>query len=231
MQGAEDVCLRAKRAFKSFYFAKDNFVVKNELHDIYDMLIKYGARFNIHNENGGEMFLSAVSKQNADLCKKLYKHGTTINTKDCPNPSVSFKKAILRIFEGELKEIFNSLANDFGNFKSLIAWVDKENQTLLHHLIRNRNDKLCEKLITDGINIATKDREGNFALHGAAEVNGVDIIKLLIKHKADIKAKNNDQKTALRLAAENQCKEAYDYLKGYDDDKSVNYEEYLLYFS
>ena len=226
MQGAKDVCLRAE---KNLNFSEAlTFVVENELHEMYDMLMENGARFNIHNENGGKMFLLAVSKQNIDLCKKLYRDGATINTKDCPNPSGSFKKAILRIFEGELMEIFNSLANDFGNFKS---WVDKENQTLLHDLIRSRNDKLCAKLITDGINIAIKDREGNFPLHVAAEVNGVNIIELLINNKADIKARNNDQKTALRLAAENSCKEAYDTLQLYDNDNSVKYEEYLPYFS
>ena len=86
-------------------------------------------------------------------------------------------------------------------------------------------------MIADGINVTTKDREGNFPLHVAAEVNGVDIIKLLINNKTVINARNNDQKTALRLAAENCCKEAYDTLKEYDDDNSVKYEEYLPYFS
>ena len=226
LQGAQDVCIRAN---KNINFSNALiFVVENELDEMYDMLIKCGARFNIHNENGGKIFFLAVSKQSVDMCKKLYRDGTTENTRDCPYPSVSFKMAILRIFKNELMEIFNSLANYFVNLKS---WFDKENQTLLHDLIRSRNYKLCEKLITDGINITTKDREGNFPLHVAAEVNYVDIIKLLIENKADIKARNNDQKTALRLAAENSCKEAYDILQLYDDDKSVNYEEYLPYFS
>ena len=226
LKGAEDLCVRANQ---NLNFSESLiFVVKNELHGMYDMLIKYGARFNIFNENGGKMFYFAVYKQNVDLCKKLFRDGMTKNTKDCPNPSVSFKKAILKIFRNELMEIFNSLANYFCNFKS---WIDKENQMLLHDLIRSRNYALCEKLITDGIDITTKDSEGNLALHVAAEVNDVDIIKLLIEKKADIKAQNKDKKTALRLAAENSCKEAYDILQLHDDDKSVCYEEYLPYFS
>ena len=203
-------------------------MVKNELHWMYDILIKHGARFNIFNENGGKMFSLAVRKQNVDLCKKLFRDGMTKNTKDCPNPSASFKEAILEIFRNELMEIFNSLVNYFGNFK---FWIYKENQMLLHDLIRNRNYKLCKKLITDGIDIITKDSEGNFPLHVAAEVNDADIIKLLIENKVDIKVQNNDKKTALRLAAENRCKEAYDILQLHDDDKSVNYEEYLPYIS
>ena len=226
LRKAKNVCIGAN---KNLNFSEALiFVVEHELQEMYDMLIQNGARFNIHNEDGGKMFLLAVSKQNADLCKKLYRDGTTINTKDCRYPSGLFTKAILKIFQDELMEIFNSLANCFGNFKS---WVDKESQTLLHDLIRTRNYKLCEKLITDGINITTKDREGNFALHVAAECNCVDIIELLINKKADIKARNNDQKTALRLAAENSCKEAYDTLKEYDDDNSFKYEEYLPYYN
>ena len=226
MKGVEDLC---ERANQNLNFSESLiFVVKNELHVMYDMLIKYGARFNIFNENGGKMFYLAVRKQNVDLCKKLFRDGMTKNTKDCPNPSVSFKKAILKIFRNELMEIFNSLANYFGNFK---FWIDKEIQMLLHDLIRSRNYKLCEKLITDGIDITTKDSEGNFPLHVAAEVNDVDIIKLLIENKVDIKAQNKDKKTALRLAVENSCKEAYDILQLHDDDKSVYYEEYLPYFS
>ena len=195
---------------------------------MYDMLIKYAPRFNIHNENGGKMLFLAVSKQNVQLCEKLFKDGMTNDTKDFPNPSVWFKIAILKIFEDELMEIFDLLVKYFGNLKSLI---DKENKTLLHDIIRRRNYKLCEKLITEGISTTRKDSEGNFPLHVAAEVNDVDIVKLLIKSKADIKARNNDQKTALRLAAENGSKEAYDILQLHDDDKSVNYEENLPYFS
>ena len=226
LKGAEDVCIRAN---KNLNFSKALiYVVENNLYEIYDMLMKYGARFNIHNENGGKMFFLAVSRQDVDLCKKLFRDGTTKNTIDCPNPSVSFKKAVLKIFKNELMEIFNLLVSYFGNFK---FWIGKEIQMLLHDLIRSRNYKLCEKLITEGIDIITKDNEGNFPLHVAAEVNDADIIKLLIENKADIKAINNDQKTALRLAAENNCKKAYDILQLHDDDKSVNYEEHLPYFS
>ena len=92
MQEAEDVCIRAN---KNLNFSKALiFVVENELHAMYDMLIHNGAYFNIHNENGGKMFFLAVSKQNVDLCKKLFRDGMTKNSKDCPNPSVSFLRSL-----------------------------------------------------------------------------------------------------------------------------------------
>ena len=223
MEKAKDVCIRAN---KNFNFSRAlSFVVKHKLNDMYDMLMKYGARFNIHNETGGEMLFMAVNKQNVQLCINLFRDGMTSNTKDCKNPSKYFKIAIRKIIEDEL------LVNYVSNLKSLI---DKEDITLLHDIIDRRNYALCEKLITEGIDISTKDSEGNFPLHVAAQVNDVDIINLLIENKVDVNAKNNAQQTALDLAAHNGCKEAFDILcKLYDDDNSANrlYVEHLPWYS
>ena len=75
--------------------------MENELDHYYDMLIEYGARFSIHNNHGGEMLLSAITKQNIALCEKLLRDGMTKNTKDCPNPSSSFKTAIDTLIEDD----------------------------------------------------------------------------------------------------------------------------------
>ena len=228
LKGAEDVCIRVN---KNLNFSKALiFVVENELHDMYDMMMQNGARFNIQNENGGKMFFEAVSKQNVQLCEKLFKDGIKSNTKDSPNPSLWFKIAILKIFEDELMEIFDLLPNYFGN---LISFIDKENKTLLHDIIRRRNYKLCEKLITEGMSITNIDEEGNFPLHVAAEVNDAEIINLLIKKNADINAKNDDHQTALHLAAQSRSREAFCTLQQYDDGNSSNglYVEYSFMYS
>ena len=223
LKKAKDVCVRANKNI-NFSWALI-FVVENELSDMYDMLMKYGARFNIHNKTGGEMLFVAVSKQNVRLCIKLFRDGMTENTKNCPNPSMYFKMAIRKIIEDEL------LVNYVGNVNSLIG---NKNKTLIHDIINRRNYALCEKFITEGIDISTKDSEGNSPLHVAAEVNDVDIINLLIENKVDVNARNNTQQTALHLAAQNGCKEAFDTLRKLcdDDDCAVRlYVENLPWYS
>ena len=228
MTEAENVCIMAKGNI-SFSRALA-FVVENELNDMYDILIKYGARFNVQKEHGAEMLLVAVRKGNLQLCGKLFRDGVTKNTKVYPKPSISFKEAILAIFKDELIEFFDLLPKYFDNLNSLIDKVDK---MLLHDMIYRQNYVLCEKLVTNGINITTKDREGNSPLHVAAEVNDARIIALLIKNKVDVKAKNNTKQTALHLAAENGCKDAVDALIPHDDDDSANrlYVEHLPWYS
>ena len=229
MTEVANVCIMAKGNL-SFLTAL-NFVVENELNEMYDILMKYEARFNIQNEHGGEMLLAAVRKVSVQLCGKLFRDGITKNTRDCPNPSVCFKMAIIAIFQDKLTEIYDLLIKYFGNLKSLIDKVDK---LLLHDMIYRRNYVLCEKLIKDGIDITTKDREGNSPLHIAAEVDDACIIDLLIKNKADIKAKNNARQTALRLAAENGCRDAFCTLRLHDhDDSSADriYVENLPWYS
>ena len=49
------------------------------------MMMKNGAHFNIPNKNGGKIFFQAVSKQNVQLCEKLFKDGIKNNTKYFPN--------------------------------------------------------------------------------------------------------------------------------------------------
>ena len=62
----------------------------------------------------------------------------TRNTKDCPKPSPSFKKAIEKIIQKEMLEIYNLLKKYYGNLGLLIRVV---NETLIHDVIY-RSSKL-----------------------------------------------------------------------------------------
>lgn len=57
-------------------------------------------------------------------------------------------------------------------------------------------------LISKGAEIEAKDIYGNTALHDAASNNASNSLKVLLLHKANIEARNNEKWTALNIAAE-----------------------------
>ena len=184
--------------------------MENELDHYYEMLIEYGARFSIHNNQGGEMLLSAITKQNIALCEKLLRDGLTKNTKDCPNPSSSFKNAIDKIIEDELLEIYNLLEKYFGNVGLLMKVVRK---TVIHDVIYKRNYKMFRNLIRDGADINIRDSSGSFPIHAAAQIGDDSILSHLLRNKASINETNHAHQTALHLAAKNGHKDVFDTLQ------------------
>ena len=184
--------------------------MENELDHYYDMLIEYGARFSIHNNHGGEMLLSAITKQNIALCEKLLRDGMTKNTKDCPNPSSSFKKAIDTIIEDDLLEIYSLLKKYFGNLGFLMKVVRK---TVIHDVIYKWNYEMFTNLIRDRVDINIRDSSGSFPIHAAAQIGNDSMLSHLLRNNASINATNHAHQTALHLAAKNGHKDAFDTLR------------------
>ena len=204
----ENVC---KKADGNINFSKAlAFVVDNELDHYYDMLIEYGARFSIHSNQGGEMLLSTITNQNVALCEKLLRDGMTKNTKYCPNPSSSFKKAINKIIEDDLLQIYNLLRKYFGNLGFLMKLV---RETVIHYVIYKRDYEMFKNLIRDGVDINIRDTSGNFPIHAAAQIGDDSILNHLLRNNASINATNQAHQTALHLAAKNGHKDAFDTLQ------------------
>ena len=143
------------------------------------MLMEYGARFSIHDNQRGQMLLSAITKQNIALCEKLLRDGMTNNTKDCPNPSSSFKKAIDKVIENDLLQIHNLLKKYFGNLGFLMktAW-----KTVIHDVIYKRNNEMFRNLIRDGVDINIRDSSGNFSIHTAVQIGDDSILSHLLRN-------------------------------------------------
>ena len=141
------------------------------------------------------------------------------------NGNLNFLKALAYAVQNDSNEMYDMLMKYGGHFKIC--------NTVIHDAIYNQNYVLCEKLIRDGIDINTKNTDGNFPLHIAAEIDNALIVELLIKNKANVSVKNNDKQTALRVAAQNGCKDALHIFKKYDNDESADriYVENLPYFS
>ena len=79
-----------------------------------------------------------------------------------------------------------------------------ENQmTALHLAIRNCMENSVIYLLNLGINVNSKDKEGNTALHYAVRMNQIRIIKKLIQRGADVNITNFRKKTPLMLDKNN----------------------------
>ena len=71
--------------------------------------------------------------------------------------------------------------------------------TLLHQALDNRNIAVAKYLISEGVNIKTKDKDGKTPLHKA--INDLALAELLIEAGADVKAKDKGGNTALHWVA------------------------------
>lgn len=92
------------------------------------------------------------------------------------------------------------------------ARQDKANK-VLHEAISKNNIKKVQTLITQGVDVNARDKEGWTALHFAAELGHTRICQLLIQAGADINAKSTMYgETALHLAVDNLALECCKYL-------------------
>ena len=64
-----------------------------------------------------------------------------------------------------------------------------------------------EMLITCGVDVNKKDKDGWTPLHYAANRGHVDVVKILLKNKADKTLKTNDGGTALDWASNEEIKQ------------------------
>ena len=101
-----------------------------------------------------------------------------------------------------------------GNKPSAIIYFNKkynmsledtaENQmTALHLAIRNCMENSVIYLLNLGINVNSKDKDGNTALHYAVKMNQTRIIKKLLQRGADVNITNFHKKTPLELDKNN----------------------------
>lgn len=103
------------------------------------------------------------------------------------------KKLLLKkISRGEIK-----LAEDLLSIVEVNLIKDA-----LHHVVRNKNVDLLKLLLSKGIDVNSKDSEGNTALHIAAEKCSTQLEEILVSNNADLTSVNNFGHTPLFLAEE-----------------------------
>lgn len=76
--------------------------------------------------------------------------------------------------------------------------------------VKNKNLPAVEALLNKGENVNGANSQGNTALHYAVATNNADMVKLLLKHNADMNAKNNKGWSPLSIAEKKNVGEIYD---------------------
>jgi len=95
---------------------------------------------------------------------------------------------------GYFEPVKNLIIHD----KNLLLAKHYDNQTqLIHSACRLGKENIAVFLLQQGIDIQAKNNLGESPLHLAALGGHVTLVNLLLKHSANVRAKNNDNKTAL----------------------------------
>ena len=138
------------------------------------------------------VLMYALNNKNIKVAEFLLDKGADITSRDMYGKDVLFyavAKNNPRIIE---------LLIDRG------AIINASNRyALLQYATENKNFETINFIISKGININERDRNGNTVLMEAARFGKTEIVKFLISKGADINAVTNDKKNALFFAVEN----------------------------
>lgn len=79
--------------------------------------------------------------------------------------------------------------------------TDIQGHSLLHLAVYRRNSEICQRLISIGLDINARNKDGSTPLHIAIEINDIELVKLLLDNNADVNKPDFDQYTPLHVAA------------------------------
>ena len=159
---------------------------------IVQLLLKNSIRINVKEKNGLTPLHIATMKGNIEIIKYLIKRKAKINVKDDKNGIMPLHLAIYYNYADVV-----SLLMQYNNN---LEYRDFYNRTLLHFAVANGNSKMVDLLVSK-ISTNTVDDMGRTPLHWAAQEGDIDIIKVLIKHNAQINIKDKFNDTPLKIAA------------------------------
>lgn len=152
-----------------------------------------GINPNAQNSDGRTVLISAAARGELDIVKLLLSRGVDVNVKD--NRGYT---ALAHALEARYPEVEEALLNspkidpNVGGLLGrpiLLAYVWRDNQ------------KATERLLALGADVKLVDKDGDTALHGAAETGNVEIMRMLLDKGADPNAKNKEGGTPLMWAA------------------------------
>src|ERR1044072_1059507 len=187
----------AKRVLKlrGYDFDEKNFFAAAQARDTLaiNAFFDAGINPNAQNSEGRTVLISAAARGELDVVKLLLSHGVEVNVKD--NRGYT---ALAHALEARYSEVEEALLNRPELNPNVGGLLGRP--VLLAYVWRD-NKKATERLLALGADVKLVDKDGDTALHGAAETGNVEIMRMLLDKGADPNAKNNQGGTPLMWAA------------------------------
>ena len=152
-----------------------------------------GINANAQNSDGRTVLISAAARGELDIVNLLLSRGVDVNVKD--NRGYTALAHALEARYPEVEEALLKRPELDPNVGGLLG-----RPILLAYVWRD-NQKATERLLALGANVNLQDKDGDTALHGAAETGNVEIIRMLLDKGANPNAKNQQGGTPLMWAA------------------------------
>lgn len=165
---------------------------------IIKLLLSNKANVNIPMHNGWTALHTALYyRSEKDVVKLLLAYGAAVNLKD--TDIVSPLEVALQIGHTKNSDIVELLLKHGAD-------VHVHGKEAPLHRIEDK--KTAELLLSYGADIEARDDFGNTLLHMASSAGLLDMVKVLLKHGANVYPQNNEGKTACMLATDllNDCR-------------------------
>lgn len=162
------------------------------------LLLKHRASVGETN-NDGQTPLH-VGLECVEVVNELLKYGADVDVKD-----KKFRSPLDIVLENNTEN--SNMVKKLLSKSTCIHDQNKKDETILHVAIKNgKSLDVIRELLHYGIDINTKDINGNTALHVALgwSMGNLSLVRELLNHGASVHAKNRYNQTPLHLAVENE---------------------------
>ena len=152
-----------------------------------------GINPNAQDSDGRTVLIAAAARGDLEVVNALLARGVDLNVKDKRGFT-----ALTHAIDAMYEEVQDALLNRPDLDPNCVGLNDRP--ALFAYVWRNDQPRM-EKLLALGANVKLPDADGDTALHGAAEVGNVEVIRMLLDKGADVNAKNKVGGTPLMWAA------------------------------
>ncbi|MFH1698947.1 MAG: ankyrin repeat domain-containing protein [Candidatus Zixiibacteriota bacterium] len=177
--------------------------------EIVDYFIERGSSINALTRSGVSALMLASEAGHVHIVKRLIEAGAELNTVD----------------DDFISALSMAIGHGYGDVVSLLldAGADVDNclvpdrlSPLCSSIAKGRTD-WAEKIISMGADVNSADDYGTTALMGAAAIDMVDIVRILLDGGADANVTNRDGRSALDFALENASSRVIEILQDTSD--------------